>query len=219
MHSLCTHYPPAPLTGELQQSFDMQLFVTKQSGGVGVDNSLAESAMALLSTFSVNSHVSMTVMGIIPTIKSSEVSGMPCGGVSATFPRPRWLNPRLASLSERPTLSFSSRVARLQWPQKQQQTRDVLHACSSGLSPPSLLPRRVRYSLSTFADKDPMKTLSKLANSTAADNLSMKQQADVARTGADLAAMKSAETSSVISSLSKIDGEKNQMLDINTMVL
>ena len=73
--------------------------------------------------------------------------------------------------------------------------------------------------MSTFADKDPMKTLSKLANSTAADNLSMKQQADVARTGADLAAMKSAETSSVISSLSKIDGEKNQMLDINTMVL
>ena len=64
-----------------------------------------------------------------------------------------------------------------------------------------------------------MKTLSTLANSTAADNLSMKQQADVARTGADLAAMKSAETSSVISSLSKIDGEKNQMLDINTMVL
>ena len=140
MHSLCTHYPLAPLTGELQQSFDMQLFVTKQSGGVGVDNSLAESAMALLSTFSVNSHVSMTVMGIIPTIKSSEVCGMPCGGVSATFTRPRWLKPHLTSLSERPNLSFSSRVARLQWPQKQQQTRDVLHACSSGLSPPPPLP-------------------------------------------------------------------------------
>ena len=57
----------------LQVQFDMGAFVAKQSGGVGVDAEMGRQARSLLSNSVTNSHVSLVVMGVIPTIEASTV--------------------------------------------------------------------------------------------------------------------------------------------------
>ena len=57
----------------LQGQMEVGSWFSSYNGGFGVDTSFANSAKNLLSSQDIQAHVSLVVMGIIPTIESSEV--------------------------------------------------------------------------------------------------------------------------------------------------
>ena len=57
----------------LQGQMEVGNWFSSYSGGFGVDSSFSNSAKNLLSSQDIQAHVSLVVMGIIPTIESSEV--------------------------------------------------------------------------------------------------------------------------------------------------
>lgn len=57
----------------MQGQFEVGNWFSHESGGVGLDSSFSTSMKNMLSTASVSSHVSLVVMGTIPSIKSNQV--------------------------------------------------------------------------------------------------------------------------------------------------
>ena len=58
----------------MQASMEARLALQNFKGGFGVDASFSESAMNLLSTQNITSHISLITMGVIPTIEANDVS-------------------------------------------------------------------------------------------------------------------------------------------------
>lgn len=58
---------------ELEASLEMGSFLASKSGKFGVDRSFSDSIKSLLSTSNIQAHASIVTMGLIPSIKSSEI--------------------------------------------------------------------------------------------------------------------------------------------------
>ena len=61
------------VASSLQGQMEVGAWWAKMKGGFGVDSQFANDAKKLLSTQNIQSHVSMVVMGVIPSIKSNEI--------------------------------------------------------------------------------------------------------------------------------------------------
>jgi len=61
------------VASSMQASFDIGGWFASGTGGFGVASSFSDSVKSLLSTTNIQSHCSLHVMGIIPSIKSSEI--------------------------------------------------------------------------------------------------------------------------------------------------
>lgn len=61
------------VAASMQETFDIGGWFASGTGGFGVDASFSDSAKNLLSTQNIQSHCSLIVMGIIPSIKSNQV--------------------------------------------------------------------------------------------------------------------------------------------------
>ncbi len=86
---------------------------------------------------------------------------------------------------------------------------------------PSIKSNEVQIGVKQFADFDPASMMGKLAtlqNATAADQDSVQNAAENARTGGKMMAIRSTEIKSVMSGLSTVDDGKNKMLDINSLM-
>ena len=57
------------VASSLQGQMEVGAWWAKMKGGFGVDSQFANDAKKLLSTQNIQSHVSMVVMGVIPSIK------------------------------------------------------------------------------------------------------------------------------------------------------
>ena len=63
----------AVMAEQLQQRFTVGGWIEDASGGIGVDNSFVDEVRQILSHQQVSSHITLTTMGVIPSIKSKEV--------------------------------------------------------------------------------------------------------------------------------------------------
>ncbi|EHK47766.1 uncharacterized protein TrAtP1_012078 [Trichoderma atroviride] len=61
------------IASKAQVQLEVGAFFNKMQGGFGVDASFSNDVKNLLSTQNVQSHVTMTCMGLIPTLKSNEI--------------------------------------------------------------------------------------------------------------------------------------------------
>ncbi len=61
------------MAASMQETFDVGGWFASESGGFGVDSSFSADIKNLLSSQNITSHVSLVTMGVIPSIKSSEV--------------------------------------------------------------------------------------------------------------------------------------------------
>ncbi len=87
---------------------------------------------------------------------------------------------------------------------------------------PTLKSNQVAIGVKQFANFDPnamMGDLQKLSNFTAADRKTVQQSASAARTKGEFVQLKTAEITSVMQALSKLDDGSNKMLDISSMML
>ncbi len=87
---------------------------------------------------------------------------------------------------------------------------------------PTIKANDVAIGVKQFASFDPsdmMTSLAKLSDFTSADRNSAQQAATAARTKGEFVALKTANIESVMQSLSKLDDQKNGMLDISSMVV
>lgn len=135
----------------LQAQMSIGGWFSSASGGFGVDSSFSSSVKNLLSQQNIQSHVSLTTMGIIPTIVANNVE----------------------------------------------------------------------IAVKEFTDFSPDKTMGQLAtlqNSTAADQGSVTQAAQAARTGGQMVALETAKMQAAVSAVGVQDREQNQMLDINSLM-
>jgi hypothetical protein len=86
---------------------------------------------------------------------------------------------------------------------------------------PSIVANQVHVGVEKFATFDPkssLEALSTIQNATAAEQETMKQSADAARTGAQMITMKNAEMKAALSALAEIDDGNNKVIDINSMM-
>ncbi|KAI9903528.1 hypothetical protein N3K66_000057 [Trichothecium roseum] len=86
---------------------------------------------------------------------------------------------------------------------------------------PSIASNQVQLGVAGFADSDPakdMEALARLQNATAADQETIQQSAEAARTGQQMVAMKGSQIESTLSALAQIDDQSNKILDINSMM-
>ncbi|KAH6655340.1 hypothetical protein BKA67DRAFT_560390 [Truncatella angustata] len=86
---------------------------------------------------------------------------------------------------------------------------------------PSIVASEVQIGVDKFANFDPKSSLEALAtiqNATVAEQDSVKQAADAARTGAQMLSMKNAEMKAALSALAEIDDGKNKVIDVNSMM-
>jgi hypothetical protein len=86
---------------------------------------------------------------------------------------------------------------------------------------PSIVASDVQIGVDKFAAFDPkssLEALSTIQNATVADQTTMKQSADAARTGAQMISMKNAEMKAALSALAEIDDGKNKVIDVNSMM-
>lgn len=86
---------------------------------------------------------------------------------------------------------------------------------------PSLVANEVQIGVDKFANFDPKSSLEALAtiqNATVADQDTVKQAADAARTGAQMMSMKNSEMKAALSALAEIDDGKNKIVDVNSMM-
>jgi hypothetical protein len=87
---------------------------------------------------------------------------------------------------------------------------------------PSIVAHEVQLGVDKFANFDPKSSLEALAtiqNATVAEQDTVKQAADAARTGAQMISMKNAEMKAALSALAEIDDGKNRVIDINSMMI
>ncbi|KAI1081487.1 hypothetical protein F5B20DRAFT_536198 [Whalleya microplaca] len=113
--------------------------------------------------------------------------------------------------------SFSGSVKSLL--SSQNITSHVTMICMGAI--PSIVANEVKLGVEKFADSDPkasMEALAGLQNATAADQDSIKQAADAARTGQQMVSMKAGEIKATLSALAEIDDGSNKVLDINSMM-
>ena len=86
---------------------------------------------------------------------------------------------------------------------------------------PSIKSNEVAIGVKQFADFDPAKMMDKLAtlaNATAADQKSVQEGAQAARTGQQMVQIRASEIKSVMTGLGQVDDGKNKMLDINSLM-
>ncbi|KAI8628056.1 hypothetical protein F5Y19DRAFT_439418 [Xylariaceae sp. FL1651] len=86
---------------------------------------------------------------------------------------------------------------------------------------PSIVASDVKMGVEKFATFDPKASLDALAtiqNATVAEQDTVKQAADAARTGAQMISMKSGEVKAALSALAEIDDGNNKVIDINSMM-
>jgi hypothetical protein len=86
---------------------------------------------------------------------------------------------------------------------------------------PSIVANQVQIGVDKFATFDPkssLEALSTIQNATVAQQETMKQSADAARTGAQMVTMKNAEMKAALSALAEIDDGNNKVIDINSMM-
>ncbi|RYP14151.1 hypothetical protein DL767_010395 [Monosporascus sp. MG133] len=113
--------------------------------------------------------------------------------------------------------SFSSSVKNLL--SSQNVVSHVTMICMGAI--PSITANGVKIGVEKFADSDPkasMEALASLQNATVADQDSVKQAADAARTGQKMVSMKAGEIKATLSALAEIDDMSNKVLDINSMM-
>ncbi|KPM39556.1 hypothetical protein AK830_g6978 [Neonectria ditissima] len=113
--------------------------------------------------------------------------------------------------------SFSNSVKNLL--SSQNVTSHVTMICMGAI--PSIVANEVKLGVEKFADSDPkasMEALASLQNATVADQDSVKQSADAARTGQQMVSMKAGEIKATLSALAEIDDGSNKILDINSMM-
>lgn len=87
---------------------------------------------------------------------------------------------------------------------------------------PSIKSSEVQIGVKTFSDFDPEKMMGKLAtlaNATRADQKSVSESAESARTGQKMIEIRSSEIKSVMTGLGEIDDGKNKLLDINSLMI
>ncbi|GAB1318010.1 hypothetical protein MFIFM68171_08220 [Madurella fahalii] len=86
---------------------------------------------------------------------------------------------------------------------------------------PSMVASEVKMGVEKFAQFDPktsMDTIATIQNATVADQGSVTQAADAARTGGQMVTMKASEIKSALSALAEIDDGSNKILDVNSMM-
>jgi len=86
---------------------------------------------------------------------------------------------------------------------------------------PSIVASDVKMGVEKFANFDPKSSLDAIAaiqNATVAEQDTVKQAADSARTGAQMMSMKSGEVKAALSALAEIDDGNNKIIDINSMM-
>jgi len=113
--------------------------------------------------------------------------------------------------------SFSNSVKNLL--SSQNITSHVTMICMGAI--PSIVANEVKMGVEKFADSDPkasMEALASLQNATTADQDSVKQSADAARTGQQMVSMKAGDIKATLSALAEIDDGANKVLDINSMM-
>jgi len=113
--------------------------------------------------------------------------------------------------------SFSNAVKNLL--SSQDITSHVTMICMGAI--PSIVANDVMLGVKSFADSDPkssMEALATLQNATTADQDSVKQSADAARTGQQMVSMKAGDIKATLSALAEIKDGSNKILDINSMM-
>ncbi|KAJ4320381.1 hypothetical protein N0V84_005875 [Fusarium piperis] len=86
---------------------------------------------------------------------------------------------------------------------------------------PSIVANNVAMGVKEFAEFDPkssMDAIASIQNATAAEQSSIGEAADAARTGAKMITLKSSEIKSALSALGDIDDGQNKVLDINSLM-
>ncbi|KAK6339980.1 hypothetical protein TWF718_009367 [Orbilia javanica] len=86
---------------------------------------------------------------------------------------------------------------------------------------PSIVSSEVQIGVQKFADFDPKSTMEALAvlqNSTTAEQGSVSQGAEAARTGGQMVSMKAGDIKAVVSALADVQDAANKILDINSMM-
>ncbi|KAL9123824.1 MAG: hypothetical protein Q9217_006785 [Psora testacea] len=86
---------------------------------------------------------------------------------------------------------------------------------------PSIVANDVKIGAEKFAEFDPkssMEAISTIQNATVADQGSVNQAADAARTGQQMVSLKATEIKSALSALQEVEDAKNKILDINSMM-
>lgn len=86
---------------------------------------------------------------------------------------------------------------------------------------PSIKSNEVRMGVKGFADDDGAKSMAalmQLQNATAADQDSVDQSAQAARTGAQMVALQNSKVKGVLSALADIDEQQNKILDTNSVM-
>jgi hypothetical protein len=84
---------------------------------------------------------------------------------------------------------------------------------------PTIKAGEVQLGVKTFSNFDPATTMGQLAtmaNSSSAQQSSVQNSAKQARTGGQMLAIRNSEIKTVMSSLAKLDGEKDGILDVST---
>ncbi|EEU39814.1 uncharacterized protein NECHADRAFT_79680 [Fusarium vanettenii 77-13-4] len=86
---------------------------------------------------------------------------------------------------------------------------------------PSIVANNVAMGVKEFAEFDPKSSMDAIAsvqNATAAEQSSVGEAADAARTGAKMMSLKGSEIKSALSALGDIDDGQNKVLDINSLM-
>jgi len=86
---------------------------------------------------------------------------------------------------------------------------------------PSMVASEVKQAVKEFSKFDPeasMNAISTIQNATVADQGSVTQAAEAARTGGQMVSMKATEIKSALSALADIDDGSNKILDVNSMM-
>ncbi|RFU78889.1 hypothetical protein TARUN_3328 [Trichoderma arundinaceum] len=86
---------------------------------------------------------------------------------------------------------------------------------------PTLVANEVQLGVKQFANFDPKASMDAIAavqNATVADQATVQQSAEAARTGGQMVSMKAGEVKSALEALATIDDGKNKILDINSMM-
>lgn len=86
---------------------------------------------------------------------------------------------------------------------------------------PSMVASEVKQAVKEFSKFDPeasMTAISTIQNATVADQGSVTQAAEAARTGGQMVSMKATEIKSALSALADIDDGSNKILDVNSMM-
>ncbi|CAI6089411.1 unnamed protein product [Clonostachys chloroleuca] len=113
--------------------------------------------------------------------------------------------------------SFSNAVKSLL--STQNVTSHVTMICMGAV--PSMTSNQVQIAVEKFDQSDPAKSMEALAslqNATASNQESVAASAEAARTGGQMASLKTGQIQSTISALAQIDDGQNKVLDINSMM-